>query len=127
MVGQVFVERRDENEKMYYWPGVRAGDILSGKVKVPLEAALLQQSLQDAETGRAQRQRGAELEFEEDMGEIMDEIELSDGEVLRLPPTPGQVEEEEREEERKWREEDEKAEKTRMEEERARKRKERLG
>lgn len=25
-VAQVFVERREENEVMYYWPGVRAGD-----------------------------------------------------------------------------------------------------
>jgi lipid-binding SYLF domain-containing protein len=29
VVGQVFVERFDENAAMYHWPGVKAGDIVS--------------------------------------------------------------------------------------------------
>lgn len=29
LVGQVFVERFDENAAMYAWPGVKAGDIVS--------------------------------------------------------------------------------------------------
>ena len=29
LVGQVFVERFDENAAMYHWPGVKAGDIVS--------------------------------------------------------------------------------------------------
>jgi hypothetical protein len=29
LVGQVFVERFDENGAMYHWPGVKAGDIVS--------------------------------------------------------------------------------------------------
>ena len=28
LVGQVFVERYDENAAMYHWPGVKAGDIV---------------------------------------------------------------------------------------------------
>lgn len=30
IVGQVFVERFDENGAMYHWKGVKAGDIVSG-------------------------------------------------------------------------------------------------
>ena len=34
VVGQVFVERYEENGQMYHWPGVKAGDIVSaGKMK----------------------------------------------------------------------------------------------
>ena len=29
LVGQVFVERFEENAAMYHWPGVKAGDIVS--------------------------------------------------------------------------------------------------
>lgn len=31
VVGQVFVERFEENAAMYHWPGVKAGDIVSPK------------------------------------------------------------------------------------------------
>lgn len=57
-------------------------------------------ALTDAETGKAQRMKGLEFEFEEDLGEIADTIELEDGEVLRLPPTPSMTINEEKEEER---------------------------
>jgi lipid-binding SYLF domain-containing protein len=30
MVGQVFLERFDENAAMYKWPGIKAGDIVGG-------------------------------------------------------------------------------------------------
>ncbi|KAL8277442.1 hypothetical protein RQP46_010164 [Phenoliferia psychrophenolica] len=101
-VGQIFIERRDENEKQYWWPGIRAGVILQGKVAVPLEAASLMKALNDAETGRAQRLKGLENEFEEPFPEIPLDIELAEGEVLRLPPTPGQTIQEEEEEELRW-------------------------
>ncbi|ORX40935.1 hypothetical protein BD324DRAFT_28917 [Kockovaella imperatae] len=59
LVGQVFVERFDENANMYHWPGVKAGDILAGKVKVPQEAGNLIMALMEAESGRAQQETGA--------------------------------------------------------------------
>jgi hypothetical protein len=84
---------------------VKPGDILAGKVKIPSLAAGLHKALLDAETGRAQRMRGAEMEFEEPCPDIGD-VELEEGEVLRLPPTPGQTIEEERLEEVRWKEEE---------------------
>ncbi|KAK4687017.1 SH3 domain-containing YSC84-like protein 1, partial [Tremellales sp. Uapishka_1] len=73
LVGQVFVERYDENARMYNWPGVKAGDILHGKVKVPFEAANLQQALKDAESGKAQKEKGDFLDMVvEDNGENLD-------------------------------------------------------
>jgi hypothetical protein len=101
------VERFDENGAMYHWKGIKAGDIvsvfiqdgissyiqLSGKVRVPLESAALHQALQDAETGKAQTQQGS-------LDTLLDEnnrpltsseaskIDLEQGEILKLPPTP---------------------------------------
>ncbi|KAK8870081.1 hypothetical protein IAR55_000651 [Kwoniella newhampshirensis] len=89
VVGQVFVERFDENAAMYHWPGVKAGDILAGKVKVPIEAAALQQALKDAESGRAQKEKGDALDII--LPESAAELDLHDGEVLKLPPTPDQT------------------------------------
>ncbi|WWC67199.1 uncharacterized protein I206_101106 [Kwoniella pini CBS 10737] len=89
VVGQVFVERFDENGAMYHWPGVKAGDILSGKVKVPLEAASLQSALKDAETGRAQALKGDSLDIV--VLENSQDLDLADGETLKLPPTPDQT------------------------------------
>lgn len=51
--------RFDENERFYYWPGIKAGDILTGKVRIPPQAAVLHRALLDAETGKAQ---GGKLE-----------------------------------------------------------------
>lgn len=45
------------------------------------------------------------MEFEEPCPDIGD-VELEEGEVLRLPPTPGQTIEEERLEEVRWKEEE---------------------
>ncbi|WWC57736.1 uncharacterized protein I303_100270 [Kwoniella dejecticola CBS 10117] len=89
VVGQVFVERFDENGAMYHWPGVKAGDILSGKVKVPLEAAGLQSALKDAETGRAQALKGDSLDIV--VQENSQDLDLAEGETLKLPPTPDQT------------------------------------
>ncbi|OXG82714.1 hypothetical protein C348_02897 [Cryptococcus neoformans Gb118] len=89
IVGQVFVERYDENGAMYHWPDVKAGDILSGKVKVPVEAARLHKALKDAESGKAQKEKGSALDIV--IPEGATELELNDGEVLKLPPTPDQT------------------------------------
>jgi len=88
LVGQVFVDRFEENAAMYAWPGIKAGDILAGKVRVPKEAANLQQALLDAESGRAQRMKGDDLDV---VVPLPDDLELRDGEVLKLPPTPTSV------------------------------------
>lgn len=110
-MGQVFFTRTEENETTYYWPGVKPIDIvrqsnpsnlspehtltnsqstssqLSGKVKMPAEAASLQAALHDAESGAAQAQNP-----NEDDGIVdISSVELEDGEVLRLPPTPSQL------------------------------------
>ena len=59
---------------------------LAGKVKPPQAADKLIQALQDAESGRAQRLKGDTLDVV--VPEGADTIELGDGEVLKLPPTP---------------------------------------
>ncbi|OCF43086.1 hypothetical protein I317_03055 [Kwoniella heveanensis CBS 569] len=89
IVGQVFVERFDENGAMYHWPGIKAGDILAGKVKVPPEAANLHAALRDAESGRAQAQKGDSLDIV--VQETAPDLDLQEGEVLKLPPTPDQT------------------------------------
>lgn len=105
IVGQVFVERYDENGSFYAWTGVKAGDIvstvalnllkedadaqLSGRVKKPREANALYAALADAESGRSQ---ATPTSITAD-GKIAgaDSVPLQDGEVLHLPPTPDQT------------------------------------
>ncbi|SCV74267.1 BQ2448_6699 [Microbotryum intermedium] len=100
-VAQVYVTRTEENENAYFWPGITPRDILTGKVRAPREAEALHQALEAAETGEAQRVNGDEFEFEQPFFETEDlASSLDEGEVLRLPPTPAQVEEEEAEESR---------------------------
>ncbi|GAA6027251.1 hypothetical protein JCM8097_002526 [Rhodosporidiobolus ruineniae] len=103
VVAQAFLSRFDENERVYFWPGIIQGDILAGRVRLPREAECLLSALDDAESGRAQRAHGAENEFEEDgfPWEEVDgsSIELGAGETLKLPPTPDQLEREEADEE----------------------------
>jgi lipid-binding SYLF domain-containing protein len=89
VVGQIFASRFDENAAMYNWPGIKAGDILTGKVKIPREAADLQKALEDAASGRAQKRKGSQLDVPVD--ELAQTIVLEDGEVLKLPPTPDQT------------------------------------
>ncbi|WVQ84975.1 hypothetical protein IAT38_007139 [Cryptococcus sp. DSM 104549] len=86
VVGQVFVERFEENAAMYNWPGVKAGDILAGKTRIPIEATKLHEALRDAESGVAQALKGDALDIV--IPEGATELELQDGEVLKLPPTP---------------------------------------
>ncbi|CDZ97995.1 Uncharacterized conserved protein [Phaffia rhodozyma] len=88
LVGQVFVDRFDENARMYNWPGIKAADILSGRVKVPYEAKSLQIALQEATSGRAQTLKHSTLDVVELVPEIPDTLILEDGEILKLPPTP---------------------------------------
>ncbi|WFD33479.1 hypothetical protein MCUN1_000292 [Malassezia cuniculi] len=59
LTGQAFIDRFDENERFYYWPGIKAGDILDGKVMIPPSVLPLHQALRDAELGISQ---GPELE-----------------------------------------------------------------
>lgn len=108
LVGQAFLDRFDENERVYQsvlvfgeaalkalpdgfvicsWEGIKAGDIFDGKVRRPPESKAFYTALLDAETGAAQ---GANLEWDTDE---VKSIELEAGEVLRLPPTPDQLSE----------------------------------
>lgn len=97
---------------MYHWNGVKAGDIvsrclklrshvssltslqLSGKVRIPPQAAPIHEALHEAETGVAQHRQGNNLDT------LLDEnnrplpsyeaakLDLDEGEILKLPPTP---------------------------------------
>ncbi|GAA5869622.1 hypothetical protein JCM8547_005088 [Rhodosporidiobolus lusitaniae] len=104
VVAQVFLHRFDENERVYFWPGVAAKDILQGRVRAPREAESFYNALEAAEAGTAQRSNGAENEFEEDGGFPWEDVsgetlDLASGETLKLPPTPDQLEQQEAEEE----------------------------
>lgn len=88
-IGQVFLSRFDENERVYHWPGVKARDILTGHVKMPREAQPFIKALEDAACGKAQLREGPPPEdpmFR--IAPIASGITLEDGEVLKLPPTP---------------------------------------
>jgi hypothetical protein len=62
---------------------------LSGKVRVPVEAEALHRALRDAETGKAQAEKGEPLDMliNSTHGSQTD-LALAEGEVLKLPPTP---------------------------------------
>jgi hypothetical protein len=63
----------------YYHPGIKAGDILSGKVRMPPLAASLHRALRDAEAGVAQ---GGSLERT-----VYDVVRIPESEVMkRLGP-----------------------------------------
>ncbi|KAL1405604.1 hypothetical protein Q8F55_009243 [Vanrija albida] len=92
VVGQAFFSRTDENGSMYHWPGVKAKDILEGRVPVPREAYKLMDALKDAESGAAQRRIvAASTDIEEQVAEGLSHLELEEGEVLKLPPMPSQT------------------------------------
>lgn len=120
--GQAFLDRFDENERFYYWPGIKAGDILAGRVKMPPEVEPLHRALHEAETGVAQGgvleavKHDVELPQGPDTSVLMEQSMgvLQEGERLQLPPTPEQLQAMERngfkdeldeEQERKQREE----------------------
>ena len=91
------IERFDENAAMYHWPGVKAQDVVStrteaylhglctdksayqltGKVRVPREAAGLMEALKNAETGKAQVEKGDGLEYVEPSS--VDQLDLHEG------------------------------------------------
>ena len=98
VTGQVFLDRFDENERVYYWPGIKAGDILDGKVKVPECAEPLIRALREAEYGVAQAGVLEKMEmmknlpssiYTENLERTLDS--LQEGEHIQLPPTPEQL------------------------------------
>lgn len=101
-MAQAFLHRFDENERIYYWPGITARDILEGKVRKPPLVDPLYRALRDAETGVAQGDSLERTVYEtvhappnvavkqlqqEESAEL-----LHDGERLKLPPTPEELE-----------------------------------
>lgn len=96
LTGQVFLDRFDENERAYYWPGIKAGDILEGRVRIPPNVEPLHKALREAEEGIAQ---GGLLEYLDQIPSGLDTTELmaasssvlEEGEHVRLPPTPQQL------------------------------------
>ncbi|SJX62015.1 uncharacterized protein SRS1_10642 [Sporisorium reilianum f. sp. reilianum] len=101
-MAQAFLHRFDENERIYYWPGITARDILDGKVRKPPLVDPLYRALRDAETGVAQGDSLERTVYEtvhappnvavkqlqqEESAEL-----LQDGERLKLPPTPEELE-----------------------------------
>lgn len=86
---------------------------LSGRTRAPREAEVLFQAIDDAESGAAQRAHGLENEFFEELDwEDPQQLDLHDGETLKLPPTPEQLEREEEDEE--WRRKKEERDKNRF-------------
>ncbi|GAA5896947.1 hypothetical protein JCM8208_006120 [Rhodotorula glutinis] len=113
LVGQAILYRFDEAERVYFWPGITQKDILSGRTRAPREAEVLFQAIDDAESGAAQRAHGLENEFFEELDwEDPQQLDLHDGETLKLPPTPEQLEREEEDEE--WRRKKEERDKNRF-------------
>lgn len=97
--GQVFLDRIDENERFYYWPGIKARNILENQVKIPPIVEPLHQALHEAETGVAQggvleTYKQTKLPDGPDTSALMDKgmSVLKEGERLTLPPTPEQLE-----------------------------------
>ncbi|GAC76882.1 uncharacterized conserved protein [Moesziomyces antarcticus T-34] len=101
-MAQAFLHRFDENERIYYWPGITAADIFEGKVRKPPMADPLYRALRDAETGVAQGDSLERWVYEpvhappniavrqlqqQESAEL-----LQDGERLKLPPTPEELE-----------------------------------
>ena len=54
VMGQAFLTRFDENERVYHYPGIAGKDILEGKVRIPAAVGPLHRALREAETGKAQ-------------------------------------------------------------------------
>ena len=76
IMGQVFLHRFDENERFYYWPGIKAEDILTGKVRMPPLVYPLHRALRDAELGVAQ---GGKLERV-----VYDVVKMPESEVMKM-------------------------------------------
>ncbi|WFD22458.1 hypothetical protein MEQU1_001130 [Malassezia equina] len=98
LTGQVFLDRFDENERVYYWPGIKAGDILDGKVRIPGCVAPLHRALCEAEFGIAQAGVLEQTQIMKNLPKGPSDIalekmleSLQDGEHIQLPPTPEQL------------------------------------
>lgn len=101
-MAQAFLHRFDENERIYYWPGVTASDIFEGKVRTPPIVEPLYRALRDAETGIAQGDSLERTVYETvhappnvAVNELQGEssaVLIEEGERLRLPPTPEELE-----------------------------------
>jgi len=98
LTGQVFLDRFDENERVYYWPGIKAGDILDGKVRIPDCVAPLHRALREAEFGIAQAGVLEQMHIMKNLPKGPSEIalekmleSLQEGEHIQLPPTPEQL------------------------------------
>lgn len=76
LMGQAFLSRFDENERFYYWPGITARDILTGKVRMPPIAYPLHRALVDAESGVAQ---GGKLDTV-----LYDIVQMPESEVMKM-------------------------------------------
>lgn len=99
LTGQVFLDRFDENERVYYWPGIKAGDILDGKVRIPDCVVPLHQALREAEFGVAQAGVLEQTELLKQLPKGPSDMalekmleSLQEGEHIQLPPTPEQLE-----------------------------------
>lgn len=100
-MAQAFLHRFDENERIYYWPGITARDILEGKVRKPPLVDPLYRALRDAETGVAQGDSLERTVYEtvhappnvavRQMQKEESVDMLEDGERLKLPPTPEEL------------------------------------
>jgi len=98
LTGQVFLDRFDENERVYYWPGIKAGDILDGKVRIPDCVAPLHRALREAEFGIAQAGVLEQTSLMKNLPKGPSEVALEktlesllEGEHIQLPPTPEQL------------------------------------
>ncbi|PWN53519.1 DUF500-domain-containing protein [Violaceomyces palustris] len=101
-MAQVFLHRFDENERIYYWPGITARDILEGRVRIPPNVGPLHRALRDAETGVAQGDSLEKTIYEtvkvppslamKRLASTDSDDLLEDGEKLKLPPTPEELE-----------------------------------
>ncbi|EPQ28262.1 uncharacterized protein PFL1_04089 [Pseudozyma flocculosa PF-1] len=100
-IAQAFLHRFDENERVYYWPGVTASDIFEGKVRLPPQVEPLHRALRDAELGIAQGDSLDKTIYENVLAppnravSVLQQDEasemLQDGERLKLPPTPEEL------------------------------------
>lgn len=101
-MAQAFLHRFDENERVYYWPGITPRDIFEGKVRKPPIVEPLYRALRDAESGIAQGDSLERTVYEQVLAppnvavrqlQQQDSAELlQDGERLKLPPTPEELE-----------------------------------
>ena len=89
LMGQAFLTRFDENERVYHWPGIKGKEILEGKVKVPAEVAELHQALHRAEMGSAQLEMRRDLIAAADEGMTTIETSINHQNFAGAAPAAG--------------------------------------